>query len=102
MRVNTGSDLLEVELTEEEAFRASQLGDRELTIILLQNTRVGIFRQLATQQFSKPDEDEENHRVRSYWKGQYDILGTILDEAMKSAPSATGNSPINPITGAQS
>lgn len=92
-QIETGSDLLEVKFTPEEEARAHQLVDRELTIMLLQNTRVGIMRNLATQEFTDPTQDGENHRMRAYWKGQYDILGSILDDAMKSVPAETGNSP---------
>lgn len=86
MQLNTGSDLLEVELTPEELNRAMQLCDTALSQVYLQNLRVGIFRLLATQEFTDPLKDAENQRVRAYWKGQLDILGTLVDGILNPTP----------------
>lgn len=91
MQINTGSDLIEVLLTPEEAHQAKQLSSNHLSIVLLTNTRIGILRQLAEQEFSKPSEDGENHRIRAYLKGQYDLLGSLIAEAVNPGPAPTGD-----------
>lgn len=95
MQVNTASDLIEVLLTPEEQNRAMQLMDRNMSVIYLTNTKVAIMRQLAEQQFTDPEKDAENHRIRAYLKGQYDLLGSIIDGAMNPVPvpiNDSGNS----------
>lgn len=94
-QINTGSNLLETLLTPEESYQAVGLFNRELAIAYLQNSRIEIFRQLAEQQFTDPKDDGENHRIRAYLKGQYDILGSLIDGALNPPPvpvSGTGDS----------
>lgn len=98
MQVNTSSDLIEVLLTPQEQNTAMQLMDKNLSIMYITNTRIAIFRQLAEQEFSDPNKDGENHRIRSYLKGQYDILGSILDAAMNPTPIPIGDSSSNSFT----
>lgn len=91
-QINTGSDLLETLLTPQEVNTAMQFMDKSLSICYLQNSRIAIFRQLAEQQFSNPAEDAEQQRVRAYFKGQYDLLGTLLEGAINPTPIPVGDS----------
>jgi hypothetical protein len=92
--INTGSDLLEALLTPEETLLAQQFMDKNLSIMYLTNTRIGIMRQLADQEFSDPNKDGENHRVRAYLKGQYDLLGALLEGAISASPTTSSTSSI--------
>ena len=85
-RINTGSDLIEVELTPHETHTAMQLMDKSLSLVYLQNSRVTIFRTLANMEFSDPAKDVEQHRQRAYLKGQLDILGALVDGALNPTP----------------
>jgi hypothetical protein len=93
MQINTGSELLEVLFTPEETNRAMQLCDTPLSIAYLTNTRIGIMRQLAEQEFTDPVKDPENQRIRAYLKGQYDLLGALIEGAVNPTPVPldTGN-----------
>lgn len=84
--LNTGSELLETELTPQEVNTAMQFKDTHLSIAYLQNSRVAIFRNLAGQEFTDPKDDAENHRIRAFWKGQLDILGILIDGALNPTP----------------
>ncbi len=78
-QIRLGSDLLEVEFTPEELNRAMQLCDSGASQMYLQNLRVDVVRKLYLQQFTKPEEDVENHRVRAYLRGQLDLLDSLID-----------------------
>ena len=97
-QVNTGSDLIEVELTPQEIHVAMQLMDKALSLMYLQNSRVEIFRQLATMEYSDPSKDAETHRHRAYLKGQYDILGNIIDGALNPAPIPINDGEPSPLS----
>jgi putative sterol carrier protein len=84
--INLGSELLETTLTPQEVNVAMQLMNKDLSVAYLQNSRVNIFRQLATQEFTDPEKDGENHRVRAYLKGQLDILETLIQGALEPTP----------------
>ena len=81
-----GSELLETELTPSELNTAMQLSSKDLSIAYLQNTRVGIFRNLANQQFDDPAEDAKNHRMRVHLQGQLHILDALIEGAMNPTP----------------
>lgn len=85
-QLHLGSELLETAFTPTELNTAMQLSSKDLSIAYLQNTRVEIFRELANQEFSKPEEDRENHRIRAYLKGKLDILGDLINGAMNPTP----------------
>jgi hypothetical protein len=81
-----GSELLETEFTPQEKSMAMQFQHKELSIAYLQNHRVGIFRQLAMQEFEDPESDGKNQRVRAYWKGQLDLLEALIQSALNPEP----------------
>jgi hypothetical protein len=84
--IHLGSDLLETELTPQEINQAQQFQQKDLTLAYLQNSKVMIFRQLASQEFTDPVKDGENQRVRAYWKGQLDILEQLISGALNPTP----------------
>lgn len=83
--INTGAEL-EVLFTPTEKNVAMQLMDKNLSIMYLTNTKLLLKTQLAEQQFSKPEEDVENQRIRAYLKGQYDLLTALIDGALNPEP----------------
>jgi hypothetical protein len=84
--IHLGSDLLETQFTPQELNTAQQLQNRDLSIALLQNTKVEIVRRLAFQQFEDPAQDEKEQRVRAYWKGQLDLLEQLIQTALNPTP----------------
>ncbi len=95
MHVNTASNLIEVEFTHDELNRAMQMCDTNLSHMYLQNLRVALVRQLAMQEFTDPNKDGENQRERAYWKGQLDILDTLIDGIHNPTPVPINN-PVSP------
>jgi hypothetical protein len=91
-QINTANEFLEVTFTPQETNIAMQLMDKHLSIMYLTNTRIAILRQLAEQEFTDPAKDGENHRARAYLKGQYDILGALIESAT-NPPSVIGETP---------
>lgn len=81
-----GSELLETVFTPQEENVAMQLMDKNLSMAYLQNTRVGIFRQLAAQEFTDPTKDGENQRYRAYLKGQLDLLESLINGVLNPKP----------------
>lgn len=99
--INTGSEFLETVFEPMEEYQAKTFQSRDLTIAYLQNSKVSILRNLATQEFSDPSKDAENQRARAYMKGQLDIIQALIDEALAAQPpiqqqqSPTSFSPFN-------
>jgi putative sterol carrier protein len=85
-QVNTGSDLLETLLSSAEKNTAMQFQDTNLAVMYLTNSRIAIMRQLAEQEFTDPNKDGENQRIRAYLKGQYDLLGALIEGALHPDP----------------
>lgn len=86
-QINIGSDLLETIFTEDEAWTAKQLMDKNFSIQYLQNSRVAIVRQLAMQSFNDASKDQDNHRERAYLRGQLDLLDAIISAALEPGPA---------------
>lgn len=84
--MKTDSELLETELTPVEENLAMQMMDKNLSYAYLQNSRVNIFRILASQEFDKPEEDHKNQRIRAYYKGQLDLLETLCYGILNPTP----------------
>lgn len=102
--LHTGSELVETILTPHETNVAMQMADKNLSYMYLQNSRVEIFRQLASQEFTDPNKDGENHRQRAYLKGKLDLLADLLEGILNPTPvpvenpttSQPGGSTFNP------
>jgi hypothetical protein len=85
--LHTGSELLEVTFTPQELNTAMQLMDSTLSQLYLQNTRVGIFRELANQEFNgDAKEQEKAHKHRAYLQGQLAILDTLIAGILDPTP----------------
>jgi putative sterol carrier protein len=89
--LHTGSDLVETILTPHEKNVAMQMADKNLSYMYLQNSRVEIFRQLASQEFTDPLKDGENHRARAYLKGKLDLLADLLEGILNPDPVPVEN-----------
>ena len=98
--INTASDLQEVRFTPEELNKAMQLADKTLSILYLQNTKVGLVRILANQEFTDPADDMKEQRVRAYHKGQLDLLEALIQGCLEPSPVPINTEqqpqPVNP------
>jgi len=93
--INTASDLLEVTFTPEEKAIAMQLMDKTLSQLYLQNTRVQIFRQIASLTY-KPEERDRSILEHASLMGQIEILDTLIEGLLNPEQP-----PVNPATSTQ-
>ncbi len=85
--INLASDLVEVDFSPEELNTAQQLMDKNLSIMLLQNTRVALVRQLAAFTFSEdPTKLQHDFRVQANLSGQLDMLDGLIHQAYNPTP----------------
>jgi hypothetical protein len=88
--INLASDLIEVEMQPAELNTAQQLKDHDLSVMLLQNTRVGVVRQLAAFDFLD-DKSEKDIRNHIFLRGKLAQLDEILDSAHNPTPIPVDN-----------
>lgn len=94
--INTGNDLTEILMTEEELFQAKTFASSGLALAMLQNTKVQIVRRLAYQELEDPLKDVERIRERAYLKGQLDLLDTLCTEAINAQAPVPSTQPVQP------
>ena len=82
---NIASDLSEFTFAPEEQETARCLKDPQLALMLLQNTRVGVVRQLASFTFDGETNDKDI-RSHAYLRGKFDMLSEIISAAIEQAP----------------
>jgi hypothetical protein len=88
--INLASDLLEVTMTPAELNTAQQLKDHDLSVMLLQNTRVELTRQLAAFDFLQ-DNTEKDIREHIFLRGKLAQLDEILSSAHEPTPIPVDN-----------
>jgi hypothetical protein len=94
-RVNTSSDLIEVEFTPQELNTAMQMMDKMLSTMYLQNMRVTKLRQILGLEFNEDKEDENRMRQHAYLKGQVDLLKELVEGILDPAPIPEGENQQN-------
>ncbi len=85
-KLNTASDLLEVDFTPEELHAAMQLGDKALSQMYLQNMKVAKIRLRLAVAFNEKAKDEDNMRQVAWLDGQIALLAELCENLMYPTP----------------